>query len=172
VDPGRARAKAERLLDRLDRLTRANLRDFEASPALLAQFWRDFDGGGFEYQIDRWACPELECWDTYRELLERVRTRPRPWDCKKASAALGAALLRDGAPIVIGLRPGENVSHAVLGVLPPSSAIGSRGPQPVGTAGTSGPDPRVRVLDPSVWTGMSPLKPHEYAETHWRRITT
>lgn len=173
MDEATARAKAKRLLDRVEELTRANVADFTANPALLRQFWQDFDGGGFVYVLDRWACPEPACWDTYRELRERVPRAPRPWDCKKATAALGAALAVEGVPLALGLRPGERVSHAILGVLPSGSAIGA---QPssgsVGTAAGKdlGADPRIRPLDPSVWTGMQPLTMREYAETYWRKL--
>jgi hypothetical protein len=168
VDARKADQKAARLLDRVAGLTRENRADFESDPALLRAFWADFEGGRFVYQLDRWACPEVECWDSYRALVARIPRAPRPWDCKKATAALAAALALGGADVVIGMRPGERVSHAVLGVVRPGAQrrpgnrIGERAFN-VGTA-------EVSLLDPSVWTGMQPLTAREYEETHWREV--
>jgi hypothetical protein len=146
-------SKAERLLDRVEELARENRIDFVSDPELLRQFWADFEAGRFVYLRDEYTCGAPTAGRHVQEdqgARRRSLGAPLFWDCKNATAALVPAIeLTSGVRPLLGLRPGDQVSHAVLG-FPKSGARVGEGVPNVGTAGAF-------LLDPSLWTGMPPL---------------
>lgn len=132
------RSKAERILKALRGLARNNVYEFCRSPRLLSAYWDNFTNRRHRYVADRVTCGLVDCWSTYRALVERYGEKgPILCDCEDASAAHAAALRLSGYPdVLIGFVAGTHISHAIAGV-----RIGGR----------------IQPIDPSVWYGMGPF---------------
>ncbi len=132
------RSKAERIVLALRGLARANVYEFCRSPRLLSVYWDNFNAGRHKYVADRVTCGLVDCWSTYRALVERYGEKgPILCDCEDASAAHIAALRLGGYPdCLIGFVPGVHISHAICAVRK---------------------DGQIIPIDPSVWYGMGPF---------------
>lgn len=132
-------AALERTLRELRGLAEANLYDFVSDPACARAYAECLRRGCFSYVDDLRTCGDLDCWSTFLSLRDRYGTGGKILaDCEDLAAAHAAHLALMGEAAMVGIVPGQRISHAVCGVLAPN-----------------GRD--VRLLDPSVWAGMSPL---------------
>lgn len=134
---------AARLVKALRGLARNNVYEFCRSPKLLAAYWRNHGERRHKYTADLVTCGFPDCWSTYRALIERYgENGPIYLDCEDAAAAHSAALKLTGYdPVYIGFTPGQNIGHAISGILR---------------------DGKIQVIDPSIWHGMGPLgRPYE-----------
>lgn len=140
---------AEVLLDRIERLSRENARQFAADPAELERFRRALTEHRFRYIVDPIVCGRRDCSYSWSELNDRDG-REGPWlaDCLDLSALLAGASIVRQEPIAIGVIPAPGVSHAVIGV--------PRSPT------------RVDLADPSVWFGMPAMAGEDYRRARWR----
>lgn len=142
-------ATAQRVVNALANLARANWYDFVRSPALCVSFRVHLEENRFIYTADRITCGRADCWSTYRELLARYPD-PAPIlaDCEDlacAYAAWWASQCLSG--VYVGLVVGKKVSHCI--------------------AGFEDETGKIQVADPSIWYGMGPT---HYNDPLWVKI--
>lgn len=142
-------AALQRVLRELRGLAEANLWDFASVPGLTAEYAAALRWGRFKYIDDLATCGDVDCWSTFISLRDRYRSGPLLADCEDLASAHAAYLSLKGEAAMVGVVPGQRISHAVCGVLAPN-----------------GRD--VRLLDPSVWAGMRPLG--SYSGIWWARV--
>ena len=167
----------EFITDALCGLARANWYEFAKDPALCRAFNENYLGGKHRYFSDKSTCGLADCWSSYKILVERYQ-RPHfrfcrcsapicqnkrrlvakhpgiiLLDCEDAACALAGWLSAQCFTkdrILVGLVPGETISHAIMGA--------------------QRPDGSVTISDPALRAGM---RTTEYkARICWRDVAT
>lgn len=169
-------AVANMITDALCGLARANWTEFSSDQSLCQSFYANLKGKKHRYISDKATCGFADCWSSYRALVGRYQKKHDRFckcadpicankrrlvakypgvillDCEDAACSLSGWLQSQCYTkdrILVGLVPGNKVSHAVSGVLKPDNSI--------------------HVLDPARWYGMSETT---YENPYWRDVAT
>lgn len=142
-------AKAQKVLDAIHGLARADWHQFVYNQDLCKVYKQALKDKRFQYTPDKLTCGRADCWTTVGDMLERY---PAPQkilgDCEDFSAAYAAFLASQCYKgIEVGFVPGVKVSHAIL-------AVNDGGLR--------------RIIDPSRWYGMPQT---DYKGAIFRRLS-
>lgn len=141
------RATAIKVVDALHGLALANWADFSENPELVRVYQRNLRSKNCKYVDDKLTCGKLDCWSTYRDLVERYPGGPILGDCEDFATAHAAYLAYNCFQgVYVGLVVGKRVSHAIAG----ASKNGT-----------------IQIIDPSRWFGMGET---HYRNPLWRKL--
>lgn len=152
---------AWQIVDALHDLAVANHIDFVKRPGLSELWLANLREGLHVYVSDKVTCGWLDCWSTYKDLIDRYQKQgvrgPVLQDCEDAACSWAGWMTANCfGGVYVGLVPGKKISHAIAGAdyetPDEDNALTGR---------------NISIVDPARWYGMTATT---YPKVYWKKV--